>query len=43
MLTFDQFAESILQHTPEPIRPLSRFLKRRLIGQLIDEARAAGD
>ena len=41
-LTFDQFAESILQHTPEPIRPLSRFLKRRLVGQLIDEARAAG-
>ncbi len=42
VLTFDQFAESILEDTPEPIRPLSRFLKRRLVGELIDDARAAG-
>ena len=41
-MTFEQFAETILQQAPEPIRPISRFMKHHLIRQLIEERRAAG-
>ena len=43
VMTFDQFAETILHLVPEPIRPLGRSMKRHLIRQLIEQHRAAGD
>ena len=42
VMTFDQFAETILHMVPEPIRPLGRSMKRHLVRQLIEQHRAAG-
>ncbi len=42
VMTFEQFAETVLRQTPEPVRPISPFMKHHLIRQLIDEARTAG-
>ncbi len=42
VMTFDQFAETILHLVPEPIRPLSRLMKRHLVRQLIEDGRAEG-
>ena len=41
-MTFEQFAQSVLDRTAEPIRPITRFMRRQLIRQLIDERREAG-
>ena len=43
VMTFDQFAETILRLVPEPVRPLGRSMKRHLVRQLIEQHRAAGD
>ena len=36
--TFAGFALAVLQHSPQPVRPLSSLLKRQLVGDLVDEA-----
>jgi ATP-dependent helicase/DNAse subunit B len=41
VMTFDQFAEAVLQSSPEPIRPLTSLQKRLLVRRVIDEALAA--
>ncbi len=42
VMTFEHFAQSVLDRTAEPIRPISRFMRRQLIRQIIEEHRAAG-
>jgi len=42
VMTFDQFAEAVLQSSPEPVRPLGSVMKRRLVRRLLDEQLAAG-
>ncbi|OHB85286.1 MAG: hypothetical protein A2V98_08420 [Planctomycetes bacterium RBG_16_64_12] len=42
VMTFDQFAEAVLEASPEPVRPLSRLAKRQLVRLLLDEQLAAG-
>lgn len=37
IMTFDQFAEAVLQVAP--VRPISRLMKRQLVRQLIDQLR----
>ena len=41
-MTFDRFAESVLEAAPEAIRPLSRQMKRQLIRQLIRQQHVQG-
>jgi len=38
IVTFEQFAEAVLQASERPVRPLSRLMKRQLLAQLVDEA-----
>ena len=40
VMTFEHFAQSVLDRTAEPIRPISRFMRRQLIRQIIEEHRA---
>ena len=42
VMTFQRFAESIVAHSPEPLRQLTPFMKRQLIGRLLSEANDAG-
>ena len=42
IFTFDKFAQAVLEATSEPIRLLSRSMKRRLVRHLIDEQYAQG-
>ncbi len=42
VLTFDKFAQAILDFSPQPIRPLTRSMKRQLVRGLIDEQLAQG-
>jgi ATP-dependent helicase/nuclease subunit B len=35
--TFEKFARSVLEHDPEPIRPINTLMKRQLIRRLIDD------
>jgi len=41
-MTFDKFARAILDFAPEPIRPISRLMKRQLIRRLIDDFHGQG-
>ena len=42
VMTFDQFAEAVLQVAPIAVRPISRLMKRQLIRQLTLRQRAQG-
>ncbi len=42
VMTFEQFAETILHAARLPIRPMTRLMKRELIRQIIGEQSAAG-
>jgi len=42
VMTFDQFAEAVLQASREPVRPLSRLMKRQLVRLLLDDELEAG-
>ncbi|NQU21262.1 MAG: PD-(D/E)XK nuclease family protein [Candidatus Nealsonbacteria bacterium] len=42
VMTFEGFAETVLQSADEPIRPMPRLMKRQLVRRLIDEHLAAG-
>ncbi len=36
-MTFEKFADAVLEAAPEPVRPMSRLMKRQLVRQLLDE------
>ncbi len=40
--TFDHFAEAVVKSSPEPVKPLSRLMKRQLVRLLLDEHLEAG-
>ena len=40
--TFDKFAQALIESSAEPIRPLTRSMKRQLVGGLIVEQLAGG-
>jgi ATP-dependent helicase/nuclease subunit B len=42
VVTFEKFAQSVLESAPEPIRPISSLMKRLLVRRLIDELEAQG-
>jgi ATP-dependent helicase/nuclease subunit B len=42
VLTFDKFAQAVLESSPDPIRPMTLSMKRRLVRHLIDEQFARG-
>ncbi|MGA2796045.1 MAG: PD-(D/E)XK nuclease family protein [Thermoguttaceae bacterium] len=42
VFTFDKFAQALIESSPDPIRPLTRSMKRQLVRGLIDE-QLAGD
>ena len=42
VMTFEQFAEIVLDDARLPIRPTTRLMKRELVRQLIDQQSAAG-
>ena len=42
VMTFDQFAESVVHVSPQPVRPLGRLVKRQLVRLLLDEQLEAG-
>ncbi|MFH1919718.1 MAG: UvrD-helicase domain-containing protein, partial [Planctomycetota bacterium] len=42
VMTFDQFAEAVLLAAPQPVRPLSRLMKRLLVRLLLNEQLEAG-
>ena len=42
VMTFEGFAETVLQSAPKPIRPMGRLMKRQLVRRLIEEQLAAG-
>jgi ATP-dependent helicase/nuclease subunit B len=42
VMTFDQFAEAVLEVAPAAVRPLSRWMKRQLVRQLIQQQRSQG-
>ena len=42
VMTFAQLGETILQSAAEPVRPISRLVKRHLLRQLIDDQVAQG-
>jgi len=42
VMTFEKFADAILEVAPEPIRPITRLMKRQLVRQAIDGQLAQG-
>ena len=42
VMTFQQYAKTVLAAVPEPIRPINRLMKRQLLRRLIDEHAKAG-
>jgi len=42
VITFEKFADRVLELAPGEIRPMSRLMKRQLVAQLIDDQLAAG-
>jgi len=42
VMTFEGFAETVLQSAGDPIRPMDRLMKRQLVRRLIDEQLASG-
>ena len=42
VMTFEGFAETVLQSAGEPIRPMGQMMKRQLVRRLLDEQLAAG-
>jgi ATP-dependent helicase/nuclease subunit B len=42
VMTFDQFAEAVLQVAPVAVRPISRLITRQLIRRLIHQQRSRG-
>ncbi|HYW79564.1 MAG TPA: UvrD-helicase domain-containing protein, partial [Thermoguttaceae bacterium] len=42
IMTFEKFADAVLEAAPEPVRPMSQLMKRQLVRQLLDE-QLAGD
>ena len=42
VMTFDHFAEAVVNSSAEPVRPLSRLMKRQLVCLLVDEHLDAG-
>ena len=42
VMTFDRFAEAVLEASPVPVRPLNRLGKRQLVRRLLDDELAAG-
>lgn len=42
VMTFDQFAETVVRVSPRPVRPLGRVAKRQLVRLLLDEQFEAG-
>ncbi len=43
IVTFEQFAEAVLQASARPVRPLSRLMKRQFLAHLVDAANERGE
>jgi len=42
VMTFEKFADAILEAAPEPVRPITRLMKRHLVRKTIDDQLAQG-